>query len=180
MRRGSFGGLTETGLSDAIGCQKARAYARIASLISRPFVTISPPSTIGRVAIDMSSYSVKPSSPLSEAAHNGANKVRGGVSEAWQELGNGANATGERVLHYRGDSDSHLVRGLIAIALALYSDHTVREILSSDAQAFFRELGLEQHLTPQRFNGVRAMIERICADAALWVGRFPQERFGKS
>jgi cysteine desulfuration protein SufE len=89
----------------------------------------------------MSSNSVKPSSPLSEAAHDGANKVRGCVSQAWQELGNGANATGERVLHYRSDSDSHLVRGLIAIALALYSDHTVREILSSDAQAFFREFG---------------------------------------
>ena len=59
----------------------------------------------------------------------------------WLELGDGANATGERVLHYRGDSDSHLVRGLIAIALALYSDRTVREILSSDAQAFFREFG---------------------------------------
>jgi cysteine desulfuration protein SufE len=53
----------------------------------------------------------------------------------------GANATGERVLHYRSDSGAHLVRGLIAIALALYSDHTVREILSSDAQAFFREFG---------------------------------------
>lgn len=90
------------------------------------------------------------------------------------------NATGERVLHYRVDSDSHLVRGLIVIALALCSDHTVRGILSSDAQAFFRELGLEQHLTPQRFNEVRAMIKCICADAALWVGRFPQERFGKS
>jgi cysteine desulfuration protein SufE len=104
--------------------------------------------------------------PLSEAAHNGANKVRGCVSQVWLELGDGANAAGERVLHYRGDSDSHLVRGLIAIALALYSDRTVREILSSDAQAFFRELGLEQHLTPQRSNGVRAMIERIRADAA--------------
>jgi sulfur transfer protein SufE len=74
--------------------------------------------------MDMSSNSVKPSSPLSEAAHNGANKVRGCVNQAWQELGNGANATGERVLHYRGDSDSHLMRGLIAIALALYSVRT--------------------------------------------------------
>jgi cysteine desulfuration protein SufE len=74
-----------------------------------------------------------------------------------------------------------LVRGLIAIALALYSDRTVREILSSDAQAFFRELGLEQHLTPQRSNGVRAMIERIRADAAAkgW-GAFPPERFAES
>src|SRR5260370_6127855 len=106
--------------------------------------------------------------PMSEAAHSDANKVRGCVSQVWLELGDGANATGERVRHYRGDSDSHLVRGLIAIALALYSDRTVGEILSSDAQAFFRELGLEQHLTPQRSNGVRAMIERIRADAAAW------------
>ena len=66
--------------------------------------------------------------PLSEAAHNGANKVRGYVSQVWIELGYGANATGEWLLLYRGDSDSHLVRGLIAIALALYSDRTVREI----------------------------------------------------
>ena len=73
-----------------------------------------------------------------------------------------------------------LVRGLIAIALALYSDRTVREILSSDAQAFFRELGLEQHLTPQRSNGVRAMIERIRADAAVGLGAFPPERFAES
>jgi cysteine desulfuration protein SufE len=103
--------------------------------------------------------------PLSEAAHNEANKVRGCVSQVWLELDDGASTDGERVLHYRGDSDSHLVRGLIAIALALYSDRTAREILSCDARAFFRELGLEQHLTPQRSNGVRAMIERIRADA---------------
>ena len=104
--------------------------------------------------------------PLAEAAHNDANKVRGCVSQVWLELSKSANAAGETVLHYRGDSDSHLVRGLVAIALALYSNRTPREILSLDALAFFRELGLEQHLTPQRSNGVRAMIDRIRADAA--------------
>jgi cysteine desulfuration protein SufE len=57
------------------------------------------------------------------------------------------------------------VRGLVAIAIALYSDHTPEEILAIDALAAFRELGLEQHLTPQRSNGVRSMIERIRADA---------------
>jgi cysteine desulfuration protein SufE len=91
--------------------------------------------------------------------------VRGCVSQVWLECETLTNAAGHKVLHFRGDSDSHLVRGLIAIALALYSDRTAREILSSDASAFFRELGLEQHLTPQRSNGVRAMIERIRADA---------------
>jgi cysteine desulfuration protein SufE len=102
---------------------------------------------------------------LSEAAHNDSNKVRGCVSQVWLELETHARSSGEKILHYRGDSDSHLVRGLIAIALSLYSDRSADEILSSDAQALFRELGLEQHLTPQRSNGVRAMIERIRADA---------------
>jgi cysteine desulfuration protein SufE len=87
------------------------------------------------------------------------------VSQVWLELEAQPGVGGEKRLHYRGDSDSHLVRGLIAIALALYSDHTADAILLSDAQALFRELGLEQHLTPQRSNGVRAMIERIRADA---------------
>ena len=103
---------------------------------------------------------------MSEAAHNDANKVRGCVSQVWLELGEEADFDGRPVLHYRGDSDSHLVRGLIAIAIALYSRRTAREILATDARAVFQELGLEQHLTPQRSNGVRAMIERIRADAA--------------
>ena len=103
--------------------------------------------------------------PLSEEAHNGDNKVRGCVSQVWleREL---RNAEGGSILHYRGDSDSHLVRGLIAIAIALFSDRTPEQILAVDANAAFRELGLEQHLTPQRSNGVRAMVDRIRTDAA--------------
>jgi len=104
--------------------------------------------------------------PVSEAAHNDLNKVRGCVSQVWLECELTTNAEGERILHYRGDSDSHLVRGLIAIAIALFSDRTVDQILAADAAAAFRALGLEQHLTPQRSNGVRAMVERIRTDAA--------------
>jgi cysteine desulfuration protein SufE len=104
--------------------------------------------------------------PLSEAAHNDINKVRGCVSQVWLECEPKTNAQGERILHYRGDSDSHLVRGLIAIAIALFSDRTPRQILALDPVATFRALGLEQHLTPQRSNGVRAMVERIRTDAA--------------
>ena len=104
--------------------------------------------------------------PLSEEAHNDTNKVRGCVSQVWLEKELRANQAGETVLHYRGDSDSHLVRGLVAIAIALYSDHTPARILATDAMATFRSLGLEQHLTPQRSNGVRAMIERLRKDAA--------------
>ena len=104
--------------------------------------------------------------PLSEAEHNDSNKVRGCVSQVWLALAIARDAAGALRLHYRGDSDSHLVRGLVAIALALYSGHTPREMIAVDALAIFRELGLEQHLTPQRSNGVKAMIGRIRADAA--------------
>jgi cysteine desulfuration protein SufE len=103
--------------------------------------------------------------PLSEEARNDTNKVRGCVSQVWLECEPTTNAEGEKVLHYRGDSDSHLVRGLIAIALALFSDRTPEQIIAVDAPAAFRGLGLEQHLTPQRSNGVRAMVDRIRTDA---------------
>jgi cysteine desulfuration protein SufE len=112
--------------------------------------------------------------PLSVAAHNDANKVRGCVSQVWLECEPTANGDGGTTLHYRGDSDSHLVRGLIAIAIALFSDRTPEEILAVDAHGAFRALGLEQHLTPQRSNGVRSMIDRIRADAAaLRLGALP-------
>ena len=103
---------------------------------------------------------------LSEAAHNDVNKVRGCVSQVWLESTRQPGADGRARLVFRGDSDSHLVRGLIAITIALFSGRPAEAILATDAGAAFRELGLEQHLTPQRSNGVRAMIERIRADAA--------------
>jgi cysteine desulfuration protein SufE len=104
--------------------------------------------------------------PLSEAAHNESNKVRGCVSQVWLEREARTSADGQPVLHYRGDSDSHLVRGLIAISISLFSDRAPKQILAVDALGAFRALGLEQHLTPQRSNGARAMIERMRADAA--------------
>jgi cysteine desulfuration protein SufE len=104
--------------------------------------------------------------PLNEAEHNEANKVRGCVSQVWLAMDAARDAAGDLRLTYRGDSDSHLVRGLLAIAITLYSGQTPREIIRIDAPAIFRQLGLEQHLTPQRSNGVRAMIARIRADAA--------------
>ncbi len=72
----------------------------------------------------MSSSSGHALEPLSEDAHNSANKVRGCVSQVWLVCELKTNAEGEKILHYRGDSDSHLVRGLIAIAIALFSDRT--------------------------------------------------------
>lgn len=98
---------------------------------------------------------------FSETARTDANKVRGCVSQVWIEDGleNGA-------LRIRGDSDSHLVKGLVALAIALYDGKKPTEAMAVDAHGVFREFGLEQHLTPQRSNGVRSMIERIRADAA--------------
>jgi cysteine desulfuration protein SufE len=69
------------------------------------------------------------------------------------------------VLNFKGDSDAHIVRGLIAILLALQSGKTAREILSASPLAVFDELGFREHLTPQRSNGLRSMVERIKNDA---------------
>jgi cysteine desulfuration protein SufE len=103
--------------------------------------------------------------PLDEDSHNENNRVRGCVSQVWIQSEARNDDDGAIRLHFRGDSDSHLVRGLVAVALAIYSDRPPSAILAEDSLSTFRELGLEQHLTPQRSNGVRAMIERIRSDA---------------
>jgi cysteine desulfuration protein SufE len=103
--------------------------------------------------------------PLPEEEHSAANKVQGCVSQVWLSKRVGRSKTGEPLLNYLGDSDAHIVRGLIAILLTLYSGHVPREILSTDALAVFDEFGFREHLTPQRSNGLRAMVERIRSDA---------------
>ena len=103
--------------------------------------------------------------PMPEAEHSAANKVQGCASQVWLARKPGRNGRGEPVLNYLGDSDAHIVRGLIAILLTLYSGRTPREILSTDAIAVFDEFGFREHLTPQRSNGLRAMVERIRNDA---------------
>jgi cysteine desulfuration protein SufE len=103
--------------------------------------------------------------PMPEAEHSAANKVQGCVSQVWLSRRIERGRAGESLLKYRGDSDAHIVRGLIAILLTLYSGHTPQEILGTDAIAVFDEFGFRDHLTPQRSNGLRAMVERIRADA---------------
>jgi cysteine desulfuration protein SufE len=102
--------------------------------------------------------------PMPEAEHSAANKVQGCASQVWLSRKLARNG-GEPVLSYLGDSDAHIVRGLIAILLTLYSGRTPKEILSTDAIAVFDEFGFREHLTPQRSNGLRAMVERIRSDA---------------
>lgn len=104
--------------------------------------------------------------PLAEAEHNEANKVRGCASQVWlvTHVEPPQGDVGP-VLTFEGDSDAHIVRGLVAILLALYSGKSARDILGIDALALFDSLGLRENLTPQRSNGLRSMVERIRADA---------------
>jgi cysteine desulfuration protein SufE len=99
--------------------------------------------------------------PLSEAERSDANKVRGCASQVWLVREGGADGR----LFFRGDSDAHIVRGLIAILLRLYSGRTPAEILALDAKAAFEDLGLTGAISAQRSNGLYAMVGRIRRDA---------------
>jgi cysteine desulfuration protein SufE len=103
--------------------------------------------------------------PLPEGARNDANKVQGCASQVWLSTSVKPNGTSGPVLSFVGDSDAHIVRGLIAILFSLFSGKGAKDILSSDAVALFEKLGLRDHLTPQRSNGFRSMVERIRRDA---------------
>ncbi len=103
--------------------------------------------------------------PMPEAEHSAANKVQGCTSQVWLSRRLNRDDAGHPLLEYLGDSDAHIVRGLVAILLTLYSGHTPRQILATDALAVFDEFGFREHLTPQRSNGLRAMVERIRSDA---------------
>lgn len=101
---------------------------------------------------------------LDDGDRTEANKVRGCASQVWLRTAVLASGDGPR-LAFAGDSDAHIVKGLIAILLALYDNKTAPEILAIDAHAVFAELGLAGHLTPQRSNGFASMVERIKGDA---------------
>jgi cysteine desulfuration protein SufE len=103
--------------------------------------------------------------PLSEHDRTDANKVQGCASQVWLATTVRPDGKGGPVLTFCGDSDAHIVRGLIAILFAMFSGRHASEILSADAIALFEQLGLREHLTPQRSNGFRSMVERIRADA---------------
>ena len=103
--------------------------------------------------------------PLPEAERSEANKVQGCASQVWLASEVERDGAAGPLLNLTGDSDAHIVRGLIAILFALYSGKPAREILSTDAVELFERLGLREHLTPQRSNGFRSMVERIRADA---------------
>ncbi|MEO0983532.1 MAG: SufE family protein [Pseudomonadota bacterium] len=103
-----------------------------------------------------------------EAARDEAHKVKGCASQVW--LAPTVDGTGpEAVISFAGDSDAHIVKGLVAVLLALYSGRSAAEISATDAGAALAPLDLAGHLTPQRSNGLAAMATRmreIAADAA--------------
>lgn len=108
--------------------------------------------------------------PLPEAAHSEANKVQGCASQVWLDTAVRPNGAAGPVLTFAGDSDAHIVRGLIAVLFAIYSGKGAKDILATDAVALFEKLGLREHLTPQRSNGFRSMVERIRSDARAALG----------
>jgi cysteine desulfuration protein SufE len=109
--------------------------------------------------------------PFPETLRTDANKVRGCVSQVWLASAVRRDGTGSApMLEFQGDSDAHIVRGLVAVLFALVQRRTPEEILRADAQAVFGELGLKEHLTPQRSNGFFSMVERIRADARAAAG----------
>ena len=102
--------------------------------------------------------------PLPEESRTEANRVNGCASQVWLDS-SADTAPGQPILRWKGDSDAHIVRGLVALMLALHSGRPPRAVLETDAHEVLRRIGLSDHLTPQRSNGLRAMVERIRADA---------------
>lgn len=102
--------------------------------------------------------------PFPDSDRTERNRVPGCVSQVWLTTRRGGGE--DPVIEFSGDSDAHIVRGLVALMLALYSGRKASEILATDAEGVLARLGLDEHLTPQRSNGLRSMVKRIRNDAA--------------
>ena len=102
---------------------------------------------------------------MDDALKTSTTKVTGCASQVWIYSTVFDGPKGKR-LHLQGDSDALIVKGLIAVVFMMFAPLTTTEIVSHDALGQFEKLGLKEHLTPQRSNGVAAMIKRIKADAA--------------
>ena len=103
--------------------------------------------------------------PMDEVLKTPATKVSGCASQVWIHS-RVIDHDGEKSLHLVGDSDALIVKGLIAIAFMMFGNRALKDITTLDAAAIFAELGLKDHLTPQRSNGLASMVLRIKADAA--------------
>lgn len=102
--------------------------------------------------------------PLPDEKRTDTNKVPGCVSQVWLATAI-EHRDGQPFLTFIGDSDAHIVRGLVAILIALLSGRPAADIADENPLALFERLGLGEHLTPQRSNGFRSMVARMRADA---------------
>ncbi|MFN3483778.1 SufE family protein [Rhabdaerophilum calidifontis] len=105
--------------------------------------------------------------PLPADAYTEANRVQGCASQVWLLMRPGPDGS---TLRIAGDSDAMIVKGLVALVLAMFDDRPFDEIIALDAQAVFAEIGLKDHLTAQRSNGLASMVARIKAEAAARAG----------
>ena len=102
--------------------------------------------------------------PLPDEAHNEANKVQGCASQVWLDT-TVSPVADDAIIAFRGDSDAHIVKGLVALLVALLSGRSARDILKTEPLELFDRFGLADHLTPQRSNGLRSMVDRIRSEA---------------
>lgn len=102
--------------------------------------------------------------PLLASEKTEQTKVKGCVSQVWLVTEVSDDAT--PILSFRGDSDAHIVKGLVAIVFEIFSNRTAQEIMTLDAHAILEKLDLNEHLSPQRSNGLKAMIDKIKSVAA--------------
>jgi len=98
--------------------------------------------------------------PMAEKDKTPKSKVKGCVSQVWLKVD-----AQDGKLYFRGDSDAHIVKGLVAIAFIIFSGRSAKDIIDIDALAILEKLGLTEHLSPQRSNGLHAMIARIKQEA---------------
>jgi cysteine desulfuration protein SufE len=101
--------------------------------------------------------------PLTDSEHSPVNKVQGCASQVWivAERGEGT----DPLIRFRGDSDAHIVRGLVAVVLAIFSGKRASQITAMDETVPFARLNLAEHITPQRSNGLKSMVARIKQEA---------------
>ena len=104
---------------------------------------------------------------LDPSLKNDHSKVRGCASQVWLICNADDSAAPDPNLTFRGESDAAIVQGLIAILLSIYNGKRASEILTINPNDIFASLGLIDHLTPQRSNGLKSMVERIRAEASM-------------
>ncbi len=106
--------------------------------------------------------------PMPQELQNDTNKVRGCASQVWLST-QASEKDGQKVLHFLGDSDAIIVKGLVSITLAMFNDKTPQAILDTDAESIFDAIQLREHISAQRANGLTSMIQRIRADASAQI-----------